>query len=175
MWRIAALVVLAAPAPLEVSAKGVGPIHADVQVRAKTLTKLLPGYRAREAADESEGEVVGHAVTMSVKGKTVLVVHGDAERKLVSVEALSPEVAAPHGLHVGTAFSELQKLGALDCLRGAEERAGELICGIAREPAVVYVGEVAQLGTRWNGPDDQVPPAALVATMTIRRIAWIPR
>ena len=177
MYRMALLIALATPAPppLTVSAAGVGPIHADTVVRARTLTRLLPGYRAHEQADESEGERVGHAVTLSEDGRPALVVHGDAARRLVSVEVRSPAIAAPHGLHVGAAFAALQKVGKLDCQRGAEERAGELICRVVGSPAVAYVGEVAELGARWSGPDDQVPPAAQVATLTIRRIAWTPR
>ena len=177
MLRIAMVLTAVAaatyPARLAVTASGVGPIRAGVVVNAKTLAKLFSSYRATEHADESEGEVVGHAVTLSENGKPVLVVHGDAARKLVSVEAVSPEIQAPHGLHVGASFGQLQKLGKLDCLRGSEERAGELLCALPPEKSIVYVGEVAELGARWNGPDDQVPPAALAADLTIRRIAWL--
>jgi Protein of unknown function (DUF1131) len=111
-----------APAGLVGRNDGVGPLDAKTSVDKSTLAAAFPDYEIKHVSTSHGGDLKEEYWGISKGGQLVLRVHAE-DTILSSIDIVSPDVANPLGVKVGSTYADVAAaLGPLDC-----QSAGDVI------------------------------------------------
>ncbi len=160
----------AASSPLIVELAGVGRVTEKTAFTRDAIAAALAGLEVRKASRRSEGMAVP-MFRARRSGKTILEIFEGSAGRVGRVVVTDPSVATRTGAKVGMSFSNAYGDDApRGCAPGQEESSGKVLCDAPELPRVRLV-----FGGRWDGPDGELPPPAVLADWTVAAIVWTAR
>ena len=169
---VAAILLLVAacsrPVEIKVTEEGVGPITGITAFDPDAVSVLLPGTTVSREEITREGEKYPVIVVEEDGERQMEVVPDADERSVAGVVVFSPDIKDIHGVHVGSAYTDIYTDDVKpQCLPGVEEYSGHLFCPAIGSTRIYY-----ELAGTWNGPDGKVPPDDVIRQWKVKAIHW---
>lgn len=157
------------PVSHRISDQQAGPITGSTPYSAAALRQLFPDQRIDVIATADEDGVV-NALTVFDDGLQVMMaIPAPGGRTIKAVHGSGLAVAGPNGERLGMSFRQIG-VDRSACRVGTNAWAGMAVCQ-ARGTRNVYL--VFDNGG-WNGPPNELAPAATLAQGQLQRIVWVP-
>jgi len=156
--------------PVVVSESGVGPINGGTPFDIGTIQKLLPSLRVISGVSSAEG--IEFPTIRVLEGQTELFVAGPDEnrRKVGGIAVTSARVAHQGKGKVGSLFSEIYGESIpKDCLMGAEEESGNVICLLSSGSHIRFLFKGAS-----DRLDEGMPSIAALKVWRVEEMWWRP-
>ena len=163
------------PDPLALSDAGIGAITKDTPFEPDIIADLFPNLLIEPGEIVSQGEPI--AAIRVIEGDQVLftMVSGPGRLTIARIEIASPFIALDNGATIGDLFEGLMAPSIVSdiappvCDRGRDELGALVICGAPDHGYIYYLFDGS-----WIGPDDAVPPRAVLNDWTLTQIFWVP-
>ena len=155
---------------LSVSNQGVGPINGSTPFNISKLTKVFPNYSVVEQLNFQEGE--SYPVILVSKGaKRLLTINPTLDLKSIYSVVVEDNLIDNSLMHrLGTMFSDIYtENAAYRCQPGTEEMSGKVLCMTPETSNMLYL-----LVGKWDGPDNELPPSAVLYNWALEAIIWKP-
>ncbi len=167
---LALLAAQASPARAEtlIADSGVGGLTEKSRYEYAAVSAALPGATVVNVVEYSEDTPVP-ALEARLRGERALLVFGNKRGLIDRVAVYTPQIATSKGTKVGTSFADaFEQEKPPKCARGIEQEAGQVFC-----PAAGFGRVHFAFKGRWQGPDNEVPPADVLAGWHLATIIWV--
>ncbi len=156
--------------PIVLSADGVGPINASTPFNMHQITRAFQDYSVTEYRQFQSGNAEP-VIRISEAGKPLILINPDADQKgIFSVFVMSNKIGNALGHDIGTPFNKIYTYDTTEpCIAGTEEFTGKVLCIAPSAQNILYV-----FSGKWDGPNNEVPPAAILASWVLDTIVWKP-
>lgn len=146
-----------------------GPIVPGTSYSAAALRQLFPNERIDVIATADEDGVV-NALTVFDDGLQVMMaIPAPGGRAIKAVHGSGLAVAGPNGERLGMTFRQIG-VDRSACRVGTNAWAGMAVCRSRGASNVFLVFD----NGGWNGPPNELAPAATLAQGQLQRIVWVP-
>lgn len=156
--------------PIVLSADGVGSINASTPFNMHQITRAFQDYSVTEYTQFQKGDSAP-VIRISEDGKPLILINPDTDQTGVfSVFVMSNKIGNALGHPIGTPYNKVYNYDSVEpCIAGTEEFTGKVLCLAPGVKNILYV-----FAGKWDGPKDEVPPAAILSDWTLDTIVWKP-
>ena len=151
---------------IQMTTSGVGPVGAGTPYSQQSLAAALPGFEMGTVKTISQGQLK-HLQTAFKGGMQQLQFEPNASGRLVSrIHLVGQEAAGPNGERIGMTFREAGGIRQ-NCQPGSNQWSRMALCK-SPDGSMTYVFAPQE----YDGPENQLPPANVLAEAHLVRIIW---
>jgi len=149
---------------------GFGPLQKNTPLSLENLKKIFPNYVITEGSYGVEDEI--RPLFEVFEGDSrIFKIYPDTydPRHLRGIGIVSSMIETPFLLRVGDTYSDFEKkIEDKNCVPGAEQLSGQVICTTPEAPPFKYF-----FAGTWDGPDGEIPPPDILMNFKISEIFWL--
>lgn len=156
---------------LTVSDQGIGPINGKTRFNIHDIGLDFPNYSVVEELNFQEGDSYP-VIRISKDAKRIMTINPTMDLKSIYSVIIEDNLVTNSLSHrLGTVFSDIytDETNNFKCQAGVEEMSGQVLCIPPKSSNLLYL-----FTGKWNGPDGEIPPTAILYGWSLESIIWKP-